>query len=130
MSATRKNEQIAQPRVERGDALTTYAIGFAFLSFKSMYMVLRGGVLDGVIYFLFGLFLAGYSTGIWRLKLYSLAMARAYAAYAVADLVLVFSSNYKPPGQDRDLRIALDFVLASFSVGSMVALQRRRKDLN
>lgn len=97
----------------RGRELTVCAVLFGILAVSNLLKPFQfGGEQTGFVLFghrltgpanaiagpLFGIFLAVYALGIWRLKRYALPMAYAYAAYVVVNLVLFTVFGPPPPG--------------------------------
>jgi hypothetical protein len=78
---------------------------------------------------LFGLYLAVYALGIWRLRRYALPMGYAYAAYVVANLVLFTIRAPQPPGVGPMIfGLVYSGVAIGVSAGAVMLL-RRRADL-
>ena len=94
---------------KRGTALTIFAICFALLAVSNLWkpvaqmhssqagFVFFGTKLTGtanlIIGPLFGIFLAIYAFGIWRMKRYAMAMAHAYASLNIIPVVPRGSPN-------------------------------------
>lgn len=65
--------------------------GFVFLGTRT------SGIANDILGPLFGLILAVYARGIWRMKKYALPLSYAYAAYVVLNLIL-FAIKYSDRG--------------------------------
>ena len=89
---------------------------------------LTGG--DAVLWsVVFGLYLAVYGLGLWRMKRIVIGMAHAYAIYVVANLFLYWTNNPPPSGADVILAVLYSLVAVGVSAGSAVLLSLHRKEL-
>jgi hypothetical protein len=81
---------------------------------------------------LFGIFLAVYALGIWRMKRHALPMAWVYAAYVLVNLAL-FSSRTPQPADAGSGAMIFGLVYATIalgcSFGTAWVLQRRKNEL-
>src|SRR5215475_12216159 len=93
-------------QLKRGVLLTIFAILFIVLAISNFSKPLgRGGagfvflgtktsgVPNMILGPLFGLYLAIYAIGIWRMKKYALPMGAAYAVYVILNLILFSVKN-------------------------------------
>ncbi len=89
---------------------------------------LTGG--DAVLWsVVFGLYLAVYGLGVWRMKRIVIGMAHAYALYVVVNLFLYWTNNPPPSGADVILAVLYSLVAVGVSAGSAVLLSLHRKEL-
>jgi hypothetical protein len=77
---------------------------------------------------LFGLFLATYAYGVWRMKRWVLPIATFYAFYVPVNLVLFWSLHTVPHPTVRFIVIYLAFALTG-SVGTALYLNRHHDRL-
>jgi hypothetical protein len=131
----------------RGPWLTTAAVLFGVLAVSNLSKPLQmGGARTGFVFFgerlsgmpnmilgpLFGIFLAVYAVGIWRMKRWALPMAWAYAAYVVANLLLFRFRTPQAPGEAGSplFLIAYTIVAIGTSAGAAFALRARASELD
>jgi hypothetical protein len=82
---------------------------------------------------LFGVYLATYAAGIWRMRRFALPMARLYAAYVVLNLILFNFRTPKPPDAGVGTAIfGLVYAVVAIvvSVGTARVLAERRQELS
>jgi hypothetical protein len=132
---------------ERGGWLTTAAILFGILAVSNLSKPLQvGGARTGFVFLgerlsgmpnailgpLFGIFLAVYAVGIWRMKRWALPMAWAYAAYVLANLILFPFRTPQAPGEAGSplFLIAYTIVAIGTSLGTALALRARAAELD
>jgi hypothetical protein len=128
----------------RGRALTTCAVLFAVLAVSNLLKPLRIGAQTGFVLFghrldgtanaiagpLFGIFLAAYAAGVWRMRRYALPMGRLYAAYVIANLILFNVYGAKHPGVGYALfGLVYAVVAIGVSSGAAYLLAQRRSEL-
>lgn len=77
---------------------------------------------------LFGLFLATYSSGLWRMRRWVLPLAIAYAFYVPVNLVLFWSLHDNPPPTARFIVFYLAVSLTG-SIGTAIYLSYHRDRL-
>jgi hypothetical protein len=83
------------------------------------------GTANAIIGPVFGLVLAAYAYGVWRMKRWVVPLAGAYAVYVIVNLVL-FTAN--PPLGDRpSLLFMLGYALVAIGVSSGGALYVYRR---
>ncbi len=132
---------------KRGVTLTIFAILFGLLAIsnflKSLEVLGHSGT-PGFVFFgtrtsgienailgpLFGLILAVYAIGIWRMKKYALPLSHAYATYVVLNLIL-FTIRHPDPANSRNAFFEFLFIpiAAAIPLASAIILTRRRDDL-
>ena len=133
------------PDAKRGGVLSTFAVLFAILAVSNLLKPFQfGGEQTGFVFFgqrlsgtantivgpLFGIYLAIYAVGIWRLKRYALAMGYTYAAYVVINLVLFNFRNPAPPSSGYLIfGIVYSLVAIGVSGGAVYALRQRQAAL-
>jgi hypothetical protein len=133
--------------VNRGPALTTFAVLFGVLAVSNLLKPLQiGGDHTGFVLFgqrlagtantiagpLFGLYLFAYATGIWGMRRRALPMAWLYAAYVVVNLAL-FRFRTPPSGGVNDsMLFGLIYMAVAIGVsgGAAVILSRRKAELH
>jgi hypothetical protein len=127
---------------DRRPLLRVFAVLFGVLAISNLLKPLRlGGAQTGFVFFgerlsgtpnavagpLFGLFLAVYAVGLWRLRRYALPMAWLYAAYVLANLVLFPIRTPQPPAPGRFVfGLAYAAIALGVSGGAAILLTRRR----
>lgn len=99
------------PQAQRGRALTVFAILFGLLAVSNLLKPFQiGGEHTGFVLFgsrlsgmantivgpLFGIFLAVYAYGIWKMKRFAMGMAHAYATYVILNLIFFTFRNPSP----------------------------------
>jgi len=130
----------------RGRALSSFAVLFGILAISNLLKPFQfGGDQTGFVFFghrlsgvantvigpLFGLYLAIYAAGIWRMKRYALTMAYAYAGYVVVNLVLFNMTNVTPPGAGYVIfGIVYSTVAIGVSAGAAYLLRQHRAALS
>jgi hypothetical protein len=134
------------PASDRGRALTIFAILFGALAVSNFLKPLHlGGDHTGFVFLgqrltgtpnmiigpLFGLLLAAYAAGIWRLRRYALSLGYAYAAYVIVNLVMFQIRGPKPPGAGAGYMLfGLVYATIAIGVSSGAAyLLHQRRDL-
>jgi hypothetical protein len=131
-----------QPK--RGALLTIFALLFALLALSNLSKPLEWGETTGFVLFgfrlsglanaivgpLFGIFLAVYAYGIWKMKRWAMPMSHAYATYVVINL-LIWNLRYPPTEQSYGLGFMLIYLIIAIgvSVGAAIVLTRRREEL-
>ena len=130
-------------QAKRGVALTIFAVGFMLMAISNFLKPLQYGPTIGFVFFgtrlsgiandivgpLFGLFLAVYAIGIWRMKRYALPMGYAYAGYVILNLVLYNAKHGGMPELPLTFRIGYILVAVGVSSGSAILLSLRRTEL-
>jgi len=130
----------------RGRALSILAVLFGLLAISNLLKPFQfGGDETGFVFFghrlsgivntiigpLFGLYLAIYAAGIWRLKRYALAMAYGYAAYVVINLLLFNLTHDRPPGAGYMVfGIVYSSIAVGVSAGAAYLLNQRKAALS
>jgi len=127
----------------RSQVLTVFAVLLGILALSNFSKPFQwGGEQTGFVFFgtrlsgmantiigpLFGLYLAVYAAGIWRMKRYALPMAYAYAGYVIVNLILFNVKNPPPPGS---LLFGLVYISVAIgvSLGSAILLTQRKAAL-
>lgn len=119
--------------------LRVLAVLFGLLAVSNLLKPLRLGAQTGFVLFgerlsgvanavagpLFGVFLAVYALGIWRMRRYALPMSYLYAAYVIANLVLYTIRTPQPPGPGAML-FGLVYAAIAIGVSGGAALLLRR----
>jgi hypothetical protein len=130
----------------RGRWLTTAAVLFGILAVSNATKPLQIGPHTGFVFLgerlsgapnlilgpLFGLFLAAYAAGIWRMRRYAVPMAWLYAAYVLTNLILFPFRTPPPPNPgvwDRLFGIVYAAIAIGVSAGTAVVLTRRAAEL-
>ena len=131
----------------RGPALTTAAVLFGILAVSNLLKPFQlGGEQTGFVFLgerlsgtantilgpLFGLYLAVYAAGIWRLRPWALPVGCAYAAYVLVNLLLFNVRMPPPPDAGAGWKIfGLTYatVALGVSLGTCWLLAVRRGDL-
>src|SRR5271165_3056507 len=131
---------------ERGVTLTIFAILFGLLAISNFLKPLEvlghsgtpgfvflgtrtSGIENAILGPLFGLILAIYARGIWRMKKYALPLSYAYATYVVLNLIL-FTIKYSDAASHSTFYEFLFILMAAaVPLGSAIILTRRRDDL-
>ena len=130
---------------ERSRALTVCAVLFGVLTLSNLLKPLQlGGEHTGFVLFgtrlsgtanaiagpLFGLYLAAYAAGIWRMKRYALPLGQAYAAYVILNLILFNLRNPVPPGSGYLIfGVVYSTVAIGVSLAAAILLARRKAAL-
>jgi hypothetical protein len=130
---------------QRGIILTIFAILFALMAISNFSkpfqmspdvgFVFLGTKLHGspnrIIAPIFGIILAVYVYGIWKMRKFALPIAYFYAAYVIINLVLYTIKNrgtgVMPPAS---FMIGYAIVAIGVSSGAVVLLTRRKADLS
>ncbi|MGH7823011.1 MAG: hypothetical protein ACREQ9_24905 [Candidatus Binatia bacterium] len=135
-----------QEAAKRDRILTTLAVLMAIMAFsnfmKPVGQAMRpestagfvffgtrlNGVANAIVGPLFGLLLAAYSYGVWRMRSWAVPIACAYAAYVVLNLVLF---TFSPQGAATPLAFAVAYsaVAIGVSSGGAYYLYSRRAEL-
>ena len=133
---------------KRGAVLTTFAVLFGLLAISNLLKPLQiGGARTGFVFFgtrlsgvanmiigpLFGIFLAAYAAGIWRMKRYAMAMSHAYAVYVILNLFLFSELAPKPEGAGTNyaiMGVVYATVAVGVSLGSAIILTKRKAELS
>jgi len=133
---------------KRGAVLTTFAVLFGLLALSNLLkpfqlagdqtgFVFLGhrlrGVANATVGPLFGIYLALYAAGIWRMKRYALPMAYAYAAYVIVNLVLFTLLGPKPAGAGPGYALfglVYAVVAIGVSLGTALVLRQRQAELD
>ena len=134
------------PATSRGPWLTTAAVLFGILAISNFLKPLALDAQTGFVFLgkrltgtpnavagpIFGVFLALYAMGIWRMRRYALPMSRIYAAYVVVNLVLFPFRTPAPPNAGvghQIFGIVYAIVAIGVSVGTARVLAKRRNEL-
>ena len=100
-------------------------VGFVFLGTR------LSGVPNMIIAPIFGIILAVYAYGIWKLRKFALPIAYFYAGYVIVNLVLYTIKNrgtgVMPPAS---FMIGYAIVAIGVSLGAAVLLTLRKDDLS
>lgn len=131
---------------QRGTALTIFAILFALLATSNFLKPLHvGGAQTGFVFLgtrtsgvanlilgpLFGLILAAYASGIWRMKRYALPLGYAYFAYVIINMTLFTMKNSEARNGGNPLfGLVYAAVAAGVTLAAAMILTRRRADLS
>jgi hypothetical protein len=127
---------------KRDTIMTIFAVLFALLAVSNLLKPLAVTSDTGFVLFghrltgsanaiagpLFGLLLAVYAAGIWRMSKYALPMAWAYASYVLINLVLFNFYGPKPEGAGVGYALfglVYAVVALGVSFGAAVALRQR-----
>ena len=125
----------------RGPLLTTFAVLFALLAVSDFSkpfhlspdagFVFFGGKTHGIANAIlgpaFGLMLAAYAIGIWRMRRWALPIAYVYAAYVILNLLLYTIRNAGSPGQPpHAFMLGYIAIAIGISAASAIILHRRR----
>ena len=128
---------------DRGSLLTTFAALFSILAVSNLLKPLEIGETTGFVFFgermhgiwnvilgpLFGVYLAVYAYGIFRMKRFVVGMAHAYALYVIINLV-AWSMRQENPNELGIVGTVLYAVIAiGVSLGSAITLTSRKADL-
>jgi hypothetical protein len=131
-------------KTSRGPMLTTFAVLFVILALSNFLkpfhldpnagFVFFGtkthGIANAILGPAFGALLVMYAIGIWRLRLWVLPIAYAYAAYVILNLLLYTIRNAGSPGQPSPvMMMGYVAVAIGVSAGSAVVLHRRKDEL-
>jgi predicted PurR-regulated permease PerM len=128
----------------RGVALTIFATLFGLLAISNFLKPVLASPGTGFVFFgtrttgvenailgpLFGLILAAYVVGIWRMKKYAMPMAYAYFLYVLLNTILFTVKNRD--AQDSGgpaLRLLFLAVGLGIPLASALILTRRRDEL-
>jgi hypothetical protein len=99
-------------------------VGFVFFGVKTR------GLANAILAPAFGLVLAVYAIGIWRMRRWALPIACAYAAYVIVNLSLFSIRNAGARDQPLTLSMLVYIVIAiGVSAGCAILLYRRRFEL-
>jgi hypothetical protein len=123
------------------------AVLFGILAVSNALKPLEIGAQTGLVFFgqrlsgtpnlilgpVFGIFLAAYAAGIWRMRRYALPLAWIYAAYVLVNLAL-FSVRTPQPAHpstaEKVFGIVYAIVALGCSFGTAWVLQRRARELD
>ena len=83
------------------------------------------GAANAIIGPIFGLVLAAYAYGVWRMKRWVVPLAGAYAVYVILNLGLF--TAHPPPGDQPPLLFMLGYALVAIGVSSGGALYLRSR---
>ena len=129
---------------KRGGALMTLAILFGVLAVSdALKPVHMGGARTGLVFFgtrltgtpnailgpLFGIFLAVYAIGIWRMRRYALYFAYTYAIYVAINLFMFGVKNPQTNPNERAFGLVYIVIALGCSWGTAILLTRRRAEL-
>ena len=127
---------------ERGTLLTVFAVLFGILAISNFLKPLEldentafvflgkrtTGTANMVLGPLFGLYLAVYACGIWKMKRFAMMMGHAYATYVFLNLALW--PMRAPEGADTGVFFAVYAVVAlGVAATSAVILTQRKAEL-
>ena len=133
----------------RGLALTIFAILFALLAISNFSKPIhpggRPGSEKGFVFLgtrttgtanlilgpVFGVILAAYAFGIWRMKRYALPISYAYLAYVVLNLILFTLKNPEFRGNSGNPLFGLFYATIAIGIplASAILLTQRRAEL-
>jgi hypothetical protein len=128
----------------RGPLLTTFAALFAVLAVSNLLKPLQlEGDTTGFVFLgermrgfwntvlgpLFGLYLAVYAYGIFRMRRFAVPMAWAYAAYVLVNLIAWSVRQENPFEIGLALGVVYFVVAVGVSAGAALALRQRAPDL-
>jgi hypothetical protein len=128
----------------RGPVLTTFAVLFTILALSNFLKpfhldpnagfvflgVKTRGIANAILGPAFGVLLAVYAIGIWRMRRWALWIAYPYAAYVIVNLLLYTMRNTGSSGQPSPAFMIAYIVLAiGVSAASAILLSRRRHEL-
>ena len=132
-------------RAERGPFLTVAAILFGILAISNLSkplqigphtgFVLLGKRLDGTPNLIagpiFGAILATYAYGVWTMRKWAVPLGGLYAAYVIANLVLVPFRTPLPQGPEGSALFGLVYAAVAIGVsgGAWWTLSKRRDEL-
>jgi len=128
----------------RGPVLTTFAVLFSMLAISNFskpfhlssdvgfvfFGIKTHGVANAVLAPAFGLMLAVYAIGIWRMRRWVLPIAWGYAAYVIVNLSLYSNRNAGSDNQPSET-FMLGYIAIAIGVSacSAIVLWRRRAEL-
>jgi len=128
----------------RGPLLTTFAILFSLLAISNLLkpfqlegpttgFVFLGkrmtGFWNAVLGPLFGIYLAAYAFGIYRMRRFAVRMGQAYAVYVLVNLIL-WNVRHENPFEIGVLFSVVYLVVAiGVSAGAALVLTRRASEL-
>jgi len=128
----------------RGPVLTTFAVLFSMLAISNFskpfhlssdvgfvfFGIKTHGVANAVLAPAFGLMLAVYAIGIWRMRRWVLPIAWGYAAYVIVNLSLYSNRNAGSDNQPSET-FMLGYIAIAIGVSacSAIVLWRRRTEL-
>jgi hypothetical protein len=131
---------------ERGTWLTVCAVGFAIMAVSNFAKPLIADERTGFVFFgerltgmpnailgpLFGVFLAVYAVGIWRMKRWALPMAWLYAGYVLVNLLLFRFRTPQDPGHSPGPIFGIIYLIVAIgtSAGAAFALRARADELD
>ena len=128
----------------RGPLLTTFAVLFALLAISNLLKPFQlEGPTTGFVFLgqrtsgfwnaalgpLFGLYLAVYAYGIFRMRRFGVPMAWAYAAYVLVNLIAWNVRQENPFEIGVALGIVYFVVAVGVSAGAAIVLRGRAPDL-
>jgi hypothetical protein len=129
---------------QRGPLLTTFAVLFSVLAISNLLKPLQlEGDTTGFVFLgqrmsgfwnaalgpLFGLYLAVYAYGIFRMKRFAVPMAWAYAAYVLVNLIAWNVRQENPFEIGLALGIIYFLVAVGVSAGAALVLRQRAPEL-
>ncbi len=129
---------------ERGSALTVFAILFGILAISNLLKPLHlggeqtafvflgartSGVMNMILGPLFGIFLAVYAYGIWKMRRFAMPMGHAYATYVLLNLALWSLRAPPEPEPNVVFLVAYVGVAVGVSLGSAIMLTMRKAEL-
>jgi hypothetical protein len=132
----------------RGIALTIFAILFALLAISNFMKPIEvlghsgtpgfvflgtrtSGIENDILGPTFGIILAVYAFGIWRLKSYALPLSYAYLAYVVLNLILFTIKNpeFRSHGGNPFFGLFYATIAIGVPLASAILLNQRRAEL-
>ena len=132
----------------RGIALTIFAILFSLLAISNFLKPLEvlghsgtpgfvflgtrtSGIENDILGPTFGIILAAYALGIWRMKSYALPLSYAYLVYVVANLILFTIKNpeFRGNGGNPLFGLVYSAIAIGVPLASAILLTRRRAEL-
>jgi uncharacterized membrane protein (DUF2068 family) len=128
----------------RGTVLTTCAVLFALLAISNLLKpfhldpnagfvflgVKTHGIANAILDPAFGVLLAAYVLGIWRMRRWALPIACVYATYVILNLSLYSIRNAGSPEQQPPaFMVGYIVVSVGVSAGAAALLYRRRDEL-
>jgi hypothetical protein len=124
----------------RGTVLTIFAILFGLLALSNFSkpfihggtFVFLGTKMTGganlVLSWLFGILLAAYAYGIWRMRKFALAIGYFFFPWVVLNTIL-FAVKNRPTGQQPVVGFATLAIGLGVPLASLIILHRRRAEL-
>ena len=132
----------------RGVVLTIFAILFGLLSFSNFMKPIEvlghsgtpgfvflgtrtSGIENDILAPTFGIILAAYAFGIWRMKSYALPLSYAYLVYVVVNLSLFTLKNpeFRREGGNPLFGLFYSVIAIGVPLASAILLTRRRAEL-